>query len=92
MSFHAGGGEDVRGTDKLIFETLKCSVFSLNVWSPKYNSARGHVQTRVLLLNVNIMSISPYLVYFPYYEKLDAGNVWMPEPIFMKLGIYIMVH
>jgi hypothetical protein len=45
------------------------------------------------------------LAYFPYLEKIKVGlcdlhavyvsvypliNFWMPQPIFMKLGIYIM--
>jgi hypothetical protein len=47
-----------------------------------------------------------FLVYFPYFEKMKVGlcdlnavcvsvnpppiNFWNPEPIYMKLGMYIM--
>jgi hypothetical protein len=44
-----------------------------------------------------------FLAYFPHYKKMKVGlcdlhgvceppppiNLWMPEPIFMKLGMYI---
>jgi hypothetical protein len=45
------------------------------------------------------------LAYFPYFEEIKLGlwdhlsvslylylpkNIWMAEPIFMKLGMYIM--
>jgi hypothetical protein len=46
----------------------------------------------------------PFLAYFPHFEKMKVPcclcvcvsplpvNFWMPEPIFMKLGMYMMTR